>query len=53
MKELMFVAISVDRGCRYCDAAHVACCRMLGVNPAVLEVADATGMEADAMFGSL
>ena len=33
IKELMFVAISVDRKCVYCSAAHVACCRMLNVNP--------------------
>jgi uncharacterized peroxidase-related enzyme len=30
-KELIFVAISKDRKCRYCLAAHIACCRMLGV----------------------
>lgn len=36
MKELMFVAISLDRDCRYCAAAHIACCRMLEVNPDVL-----------------
>jgi len=30
-KEMIFVAISHDRNCRYCEAAHVACCRMLGV----------------------
>ena len=35
-KEMMFVAISIDRKCRYCEAAHVACCRMLGVNPETL-----------------
>ena len=35
-KEMMFVAISIDRQCRYCEAAHVACCRMLGVNPETL-----------------
>ena len=35
-KEMMFVAISKDRGCRYCTAAHIACCRMLGVHPAIL-----------------
>lgn len=35
-KEMMFVAISKDRGCQYCTAAHVACCRMLGVNPETL-----------------
>jgi uncharacterized peroxidase-related enzyme len=35
-KEMMFVAISKDRGCQYCTAAHVACCRMLGVKPEML-----------------
>jgi uncharacterized peroxidase-related enzyme len=39
IKELMFVAISVDRNCAYCSAAHVACCRMLGVNPEWTEAA--------------
>jgi uncharacterized peroxidase-related enzyme len=37
MKEMMFVAISKDRGCQYCTAAHIACCRMLGVKAAVLD----------------
>jgi uncharacterized peroxidase-related enzyme len=37
LKEMMFVAISKDRGCRYCDAAHLACCRMLGVDAATLD----------------
>src|SRR5665213_3224904 len=36
-KEMMFVAISKDRGCRYCTAAHIACCRMLGVNHQMLD----------------
>jgi uncharacterized peroxidase-related enzyme len=36
-KEMMFVAISKDRNCHYCTAAHTACCRMLGVKPALLE----------------
>ena len=36
-KEMMFAAISKDRDCRYCMAAHIACCRMLGVAPALLE----------------
>jgi uncharacterized peroxidase-related enzyme len=31
-KEMIFVAISRDRNCRYCVAAHVACCRMLGAD---------------------
>jgi uncharacterized peroxidase-related enzyme len=39
IKELMFVAISVDRGCVYCSAAHLACCRMLNVNPEWTEAA--------------
>jgi uncharacterized peroxidase-related enzyme len=34
----MFVAISQTRGCRYCEAAHLACCRMLGVTPHELEM---------------
>lgn len=36
-KEMMFVAISKDRNCQYCRAAHIACCRMLGVKPELLE----------------
>src|SRR6185436_10038960 len=36
-KEMMFVAISKDRTCRYCAAAHIACCRMLGVNLETLD----------------
>jgi uncharacterized peroxidase-related enzyme len=35
-KEMIFVAISKDRNCRYCVAAHVACCRMLGAQVDVL-----------------
>jgi uncharacterized peroxidase-related enzyme len=37
LKEMMFVAISQSRNCRYCEAAHLACCRMLGVEPRALE----------------
>lgn len=37
LKEMMFVAISQARDCRYCIAAHLACCRMLGIEPAALE----------------
>jgi uncharacterized peroxidase-related enzyme len=36
-KEMMFAAISKDRACRYCTAAHLACCRMLGVTPNLLD----------------
>ncbi len=34
---MIFVAISKDRKCGYCKAAHIACCRMLGVDPGLLE----------------
>ena len=46
-KEMMFVAISKDRGCRYCTAAHIACCRMLGVDPDTLNhlVEDVTTLD--------
>jgi uncharacterized peroxidase-related enzyme len=37
LKEMMFVAISQSRNCRYCEAAHLACCRMLGIEPTALE----------------
>jgi uncharacterized peroxidase-related enzyme len=36
-KEMIFVAISQDRNCGYCRAAHIACCRMLGVKPELLD----------------
>ena len=36
-KEMLFAAISKDRDCRYCAAAHLACCRMLGVKPDLLD----------------
>ena len=37
IKEMVFAAISQDRKCHYCAAAHIACCRMLGVDPSMLE----------------
>ena len=37
VKETVFVAISKDRGCQYCLAAHIACCRMLGVDAVTME----------------
>ena len=37
IKEMLFVAISRDRNCRYCEAAHIACCRMLGVDARTIE----------------
>jgi uncharacterized peroxidase-related enzyme len=36
LKEMMFVAVLRDRNCRYCEAAHLACCRMIGVDPATM-----------------
>jgi uncharacterized peroxidase-related enzyme len=39
IKEMMFVAISYDRSCNYCTAAHIACCQMLKVDPEWLELA--------------
>ena len=36
IKELVFVAISRDRNCQYCVAAHVACCRLLKVDPPII-----------------
>jgi uncharacterized peroxidase-related enzyme len=36
LKEMMFVAISQVRECRYCEAAHLACCRMLGLQADLL-----------------
>ena len=39
IKEMMFVAISSERNCRYCTAAHIACCRMLSVNPDWIKLA--------------
>jgi AhpD family alkylhydroperoxidase len=37
LKEMMFVAISKDRDCKYCEAAHAACCRMLGVDATTIQ----------------
>jgi uncharacterized peroxidase-related enzyme len=49
LKEMMFAAISHERQCRYCEAAHLACCRMLGVDAASLEqlVADVEGLSPE------
>lgn len=32
IKEMMFVAISDARKCRYCETAHLAFCKVLGVD---------------------
>ena len=47
IKEMMFVAISKDRSCGYCTAAHLACCRMLGVSTGLLDglVRDVHGIQ--------
>lgn len=37
LKEMLIAAISHDRACLYCEAAHLACCRMLGVDAATLD----------------
>jgi uncharacterized peroxidase-related enzyme len=37
IKEMLFAAISKDRNCQYCAAAHIACCRMLGVSGMLLD----------------
>jgi uncharacterized peroxidase-related enzyme len=37
IKEMLFAAISKDRNCHYCAAAHMACCRMLGVRGLLLD----------------
>lgn len=36
LKEMIFVAISVARDCKYCEAAHLAFCSLLGVEPYTL-----------------
>jgi uncharacterized peroxidase-related enzyme len=33
LKEMIFVAISVAGGCKYCEAAHLAFCNLLSVAP--------------------
>ena len=33
LKEMIFVAISVARKCKYCEAAHLAFCNLLSVEP--------------------
>ena len=50
IKEMLLVTISHDRRCRYCEAAHIACCRMLGVDIHTLEtlIADVNKVEPEA-----
>lgn len=37
LKEMLVAAISHDRKCIYCEAAHLACCRSLGIDIATLQ----------------
>jgi len=37
IKEMIFVAISQARNCKYCEAAHMAICRLFGVTKETLE----------------
>ena len=37
IKEMLFVAISQARNCKYCEAAHLAICRLFGVDRETLE----------------
>jgi uncharacterized peroxidase-related enzyme len=37
LKEMLLVAISHQRQCKYCEAAHLACCQMLGVDSQLLD----------------
>ena len=46
IKELMIVAISVDRQCMYCAAVHAACCRMLDVNPEWKDAVEQNNLES-------
>lgn len=45
-KELIFLAIAADRECAYCKEAHAACCRLLGVEDATIEVVS-NGLRGD------
>jgi uncharacterized peroxidase-related enzyme len=36
-KELIFLAVAMDRECEYCKEAHAACCRILGVDESTVQ----------------
>ena len=36
LKEMILVAVSVQRNCNYCAAAHIACCKMLGIGESTM-----------------
>lgn len=46
LKEMLIAAVSHDRKCMYCEAAHLACCRTLGIDTATLQklVEDVEGL---------
>lgn len=37
LKDMLIAAVSHDRKCLYCEAAHLACCRSLGIDAATLQ----------------
>ena len=45
-KELIYLAVAVDRECSYCTAAHTACCRMLGIDDETIDAVTA-GLKGD------
>ncbi|HYF01519.1 MAG TPA: peroxidase-related enzyme [Planctomycetota bacterium] len=38
IKEMIFVAVSRARNCQYCEAAHLALCKLYGVDPKTREL---------------
>jgi uncharacterized peroxidase-related enzyme len=38
IKEFIWVTIAVNRECNYCEQAHIACCRILGVDERTIEL---------------
>lgn len=51
LKEMLVAAVSHDRDCIYCEAAHLACCRSLGVDTTTLQalVKDVEGLTPEKM----
>ena len=37
LKEMIFVVISAARGCQYCESAHLAFCKVLGVDTETMD----------------
>lgn len=38
IKEFIWVTIAINRECNYCEKAHIACCRLLGVDERTIEL---------------